>query len=429
MEIIRKINVDFYDKKLITINAKQYDSFSRYISISCYNQGEFVFIDSKNRYAFVRYKKADGNNAFNQCIITKDGRIMLELTEQMLTANGYCYADVLIVTNNPVETPENPITENTGKLIYIDNDSILSTMTFCIVTTSSAVDNVDIESSDEYNGLNDLIIKATEDYTYVMSACKVSEDNAKVSENNAKTSELNAKDSENKAKVSEENAKTSEDKAKVSEDNAKVSEENAKMSEGKAKASEESAIAKALEAEQFAAYASNKADEASDSALLSKSYAVGNTGVRDDENTDNAKYYFNQAKFTCDSLGATFKTMGTIKFSDLKSVEADTGYVYHISEEFVTDDTFKEGTGVTHAAGTNIYYTYDGYWDCFTGDNIVILDSTATLIAEDDGNGCVIIGFSNSIPTDDVDVINQAILELQQRIKLLEEQNVLGITE
>ena len=40
-------------------------------------------------------------------------------------------------------------------------------------------------------------------------------------------------------------------------------------------------------------------------AKLSKSYAVGGTGTREGENTDNAKYYCEQAKATVSAGGLT----------------------------------------------------------------------------------------------------------------------------
>lgn len=74
----------------------------------------------------------------------------------------------------------------------------------------------------------------------------------------------------------------SETNAKASENAAAVSKQNAKTSEDNAHNAETNAIAKAT--------------EASASATESKSYAVGGTGTRAGEATDNAKYYYNQIK-------------------------------------------------------------------------------------------------------------------------------------
>lgn len=86
-----------------------------------------------------------------------------------------------------------------------------------------------------------------------------------------------AENSVNATLSSEQNAKTSENNAAISESNAKTSESNAATSEANAKASETNAGISA-------------ADSAA-SATLAKSWAVGGTGVRADEATNNAKYW------------------------------------------------------------------------------------------------------------------------------------------
>ena len=83
------------------------------------------------------------------------------------------------------------------------------------------------------------------------------------------------------AKISETNAKESETNAKESETNAKESENNAKESEINAKNSENIAL--------------TKADESLANANFSKSYAVGGTGTREGEDSDNSKFYSEQA--------------------------------------------------------------------------------------------------------------------------------------
>lgn len=55
-------------------------------------------------------------------------------------------------------------------------------------------------------------------------------------------------------------------------------------------------------AESSASAAGEKAKEASNSALLAKSYNDGNTGIREGEDTDNAKYYSEQARQALESL-------------------------------------------------------------------------------------------------------------------------------
>lgn len=502
LEIIKQINVDFHDTKYISINAKQYDKESRFILVTCCDQGKVLQLDKDSNYAYIRYEKPDDLGVFNSCEITDDGKILIELSEQMLAFAGKCCADVIVADGEiKVNMDEDVTITSSGK--------ILSTMTFCINVIETAFDNVEMESSYEYNGLNDLVNKALAEYTEVITICrdlrenaktseanakeseinaatselnasnseknastseanaKVSETNAKLSESNASTSETNAKESETKAKESEEKSKVSEENAKLSENNAKTSETNASVSEANALASEtkaresennagiseanasvsetnakeseenaklseinasssesnaktsednagnyaDIATTKATEASQSATESAenaqvsiSKAIESSDYANLSKSYAVGDTGVRSDEDVDNSKYYYIQTKAISDSIDGSLVPMGTISFEQLQSVSKDTGYMYHINEDFVTDDTFKSGAGVSYTAGTNVYYTADGYWDCFVGSTL-----------------------NNVLAT--IDALNTTIESLQKRIVELENQTVLEITD
>lgn len=163
------------------------------------------------------------------------------------------------------------------------------------------------------------------------------------------------------------NAKESSDNAKTSETNSKASEINAKNSESNAKKSQTASANSASQAASSATTASQKADAASNSANLSKSYAVGGTGTRTNEDSDNAKYYYNQSLKVVQGLNGTLLPMGTITFEKLSSSTKKAGYMYNISNDFISDSSFKDGGNQKYAAGTNVYYTADGYWDCLTG--------------------------------------------------------------
>lgn len=240
LEIMNKINIDFSDNKYTTINAKQYDKKSRFILVTCYNNGKLFYIDKNNNTAYIRYRKSDNFGVFNDCEITDEGNILVELTEQMLSTPGNCYADLVLLNNNPTDEKNGSVIDENGKLIVSENDSILSTMTFRINVFRTSYDNEEIESSYEYNALNNLMIKATENYEYIINVCEA---------------------------------------------------------------------------------------------------------IRD-------------------SIDGSFVIMGTITYEELSSVEKRAGYLYNISNDFITDETFKCGAGVSYPAGTNVYYTSDGYWDC-----------------------------------------------------------------
>lgn len=123
-----------------------------------------------------------------------------------------------------------------------------------------------------------------------------------------------------------------------------------------------------------AAAAKNSADSAADSAKLSESWAVGGTGTRVGEDTDNSKHYSKQAAdlveeakqiIAASSSGALIP-IDTRRFEDLP-ITSTTGYMYNISNDFVTDDRFVDGAGRFYGAGNNVYWTADGMWDVLAG--------------------------------------------------------------
>jgi hypothetical protein len=161
------INVDFYDKKYILINAKQYDKNSRFLSVTCYNHGEIYPVNAGEHSAYIRYKKADNNSVFNFCKIDRKGNILVELTEQMLASDGICCADLMIVNKGSAN-----IDAETGEITTVDNASILSTMPLHIDVTGTSIDNSDIESSYEFNVLNETLEKHESDYQEVVKTAK-----------------------------------------------------------------------------------------------------------------------------------------------------------------------------------------------------------------------------------------------------------------
>lgn len=206
-------------------------------------------------------------------------------------------------------------------------------------------------------------------------AAAMSEINAKASENAAKASETAAKKSEDNAKASETAAAKSATAAAASESNAKVSETSASESSAtatekasSASQSADTAAEKADIATQKAAEIIGKAESAEESATKAQSYAVGGTGSREGEDSDNAKYYYQQAKDISEGLKGGLQPHGTVAFADLPALaDVSTGWMFNISDEFTTTADFKEGAGNVIPAGANIYKTSDDKWDVLAG--------------------------------------------------------------
>ena len=197
---------------------------------------------------------------------------------------------------------------------------------------------------------------------------KANEDAAKASETAAKTSETNAKASETAAAKSATAAATSETNAKASETSAGQSAATATSEAASASQSASTATDKATIATQKATEIIGKAESAADSATKAQSYAVGGTGSREGEDSDNAKYYYEQSKDVSEGLKGGLQPHGTVAFADLPTLSnVNAGWMYNISDEFTTTADFKEGAGSTVPAGANIYKTSDDKWDVLAG--------------------------------------------------------------
>lgn len=413
LQSITNINVDFCDKKYILINVKQHDKKSRFLSVTCYNYGELFPVNGRDHAAYIRYKKSDNYSVFNFCTITNDGKVLVELTEQMLVSSGICVADLVLVNRGQAE-----IDTETGEIINIDKASVLSTMTFCVDVIETAVDNSDIESSYEYSAFNQSLETYWADFEKVMQTSKsyalgnaggIREnedfDNAKyyseLSRNSAESSANNA----TAAATSESNAKKSESNAAKSEANAKVYKENANTYMNKAedhmeaaKGSEDSATISATNAQTSASNASSYMN----SALEYKDTAYGYS-------VDSQNYY-RQAEAIVNGLNGAFLPKGTITFAELAEIKengtADTGYLYNISDNFTTDESFRMGAGVEYEAGTNVYFTVDEQWDVLAGATVTGVKGSSETVYR---KGNVELSAENvgAIPSTDIATIDE----------------------
>lgn len=236
--INNKITLDFSNKNIVAVNAKQHDKQSRYLEINCVNKGQKF--DLSNSYAYIRLKKPDGNAVFNKCSI-ENGNIIVELTEQMLAIAGKAIADILILT----------VDINDLSDISIVKSSVLSTMTFNINIVASAIDNSEIESSYEFNALNEALEKIEVDvdkldkiYSEIESfqnEASISEQNRVKSENERINAEETRQENENERKDAEERRVSSEVLRANAEEN-RVKEHTSMMSNAEKKLSEASNV-------------------------------------------------------------------------------------------------------------------------------------------------------------------------------------------
>ena len=156
----------------------------------------------------------------------------------------------------------------------------------------------------------------TDNASYYASQASGSATAAATSATNAASSEANAATSESNAGTSATNAAASATAAASSETNAASSETNAASSEANAAASE---------------------SNAADSAALAESYAVGGTDTRTGEDTDNAKYYAEEAEAALHEI-RLFDNNAAL----LVGVRGETLNFWNKTDELVTVDAVNE---------------------------------------------------------------------------------------
>lgn len=111
--------------------------------------------------------------------------------------------------------------------------------------------------------------------------------------------------------------------------------------------------------------------------VQSKSYAHGGTGLRVGEDTDNSEYYSKVAKKLVEEATKILETVssgglipaGTVRYEELPSAPM-IGFMYNVSNDFITDDRFIDGAGKFYSAGSNVYWTVEGKWDVLAANAV-----------------------------------------------------------
>lgn len=119
---------------------------------------------------------------------------------------------------------------------------------------------------------------------------------------------------------------------------------------------------------QITAYANAAASSA-------KSAATAKTAAETYKNNaqtymNNAKSYMDAAKTAAASITGALKPKGTVTFANLTNISSvESGAMYNISTAFTSvEKLFKDGGKIQYPAGTNVYKTEDGMWDCLGGE-------------------------------------------------------------
>ena len=318
IENVQKITLDFCRKNIQSVSVKQYDKNTRYLIVTCTENGKLVKLDKSSMTCRVKVLTPDDRASLDTCTILDDGTVKVPLTENVLFSSGVANAELMITSS--------------------DESKRIGTMKFRVIIDSSVYGDERVISSDEFSALTELFEKADKDYTSVITEAKKSADAAKMSATNAKTSETNAKNSET-------NASSSATKAKASEEQSAI---NATASDNSQREALQS-VSNARTAEADTLYHANEAktakDSASDYAKLAQSYANGSSGTRTNEETDNAKYYSDQAKSVSNSIPTYIKQIENAGDSQVSRInEALTNASVNFIVDIATGHLMYEGT-------------------------------------------------------------------------------------
>lgn len=158
-------------------------------------------------------------------------------------------------------------------------------------------------------------------------------------------------------------------------------------------------------------------EAAEENALLSKSYAIGNTGARAGEDTDNSMYYSNEAKYARNQAQAAQAAAEKARDEAREVVGGD----FATRTELNTKENKAAITTATLLASgwSDGAYSFETDYPVATYDLEIALDNTATSEQAEAFNGAQIVGSATSniikaygiVPTVDIPVILKAVIK------------------
>ena len=152
---------------------------------------------------------------------------------------------------------------------------------------------------------------------------------------------------------------------------AATSESNAGTYKNSASSSATAAANSAKAAATSESNAGTYKNSASSSASTAESAKTAAETYKNNAQTymNNAKNYMDAAKTAAASITGALKPKGTVTFVNLPNINSvESGAMYNISTAFISNGNFKDGGNITYPAGTNVYKTEDGMWDCLGGE-------------------------------------------------------------
>lgn len=303
-------------------------------------------------------KKPSGLEIYNHCLLDNN-EIIVYPTTQMFAECG----------------------ANIGQIQIIKNNKILTCFVFNINVEESCAENA-IPSTNEFTILDALIIEARK---------IIAEENARIEAENIRIENENNRISNENNRVEAENDRISSENDRVEAENTRI--ENEAQRQQNTNTAIENCNRAVANIQVKVTEAENHANSAKDYSLKSKSYAEGTDGeIRPNDNSECAKFYYEQSKRIAQGVSGIVP-MGTITFAELSLPENQVSkYMFDISDDFISDERFKNGSGIHYGAGSNVIRTGDGMWD--------VLAATSVTGVKGDKESVYRQGFVNLTPED-----------------------------
>lgn len=288
------------------IHAMQGDYDAEFVIATLYDKNTIYNIDSSTKVILQGVTESGGLIVYDNIIINDEHSVTFPLTKEMLAEYGdISFILSLVDTNNKQKKSAFPfIVKNTKEITASTPVLILQAITDYVNRAEKAAKDAEANKNitDENAAQSKQYLETTKEQADIATTkAQESSSSAVDSANSAIQSSKFATIANEKAEV----ASTKATEASSSATNAAQSEANAKKSFDEVTRLEQSVI----DHKNAVTQSTNNAEE---SAKKSESWAVGGTSTRDGEDTDNSKYYSEQAKNYADKaqeiVGSNFIT-------------------------------------------------------------------------------------------------------------------------
>ena len=208
---IQKIRADLYDNSEIVVRAKRYDKASRYLNVTCTDNGYTIRVSPDEYVAYSKIITPGYRALHTKETINSDGTITVALTDNVLNSPGKGSIDINLYSKN--------------------KESLISTMSITLVIQDS-VYNDDIEiNTDEFSALSDLIAEVTyKEAAYDKAEnTRVSNENTRESNETARQNLENTRQSNETSRQSAESTRQSNETIRKNAETSRVNAESARV--------------------------------------------------------------------------------------------------------------------------------------------------------------------------------------------------------